>query len=75
MRATFSTWASEETNHASATIEVSLAHSVGNKTEQAYKRGTSLFKKRIALMDAWSRFCSKPVAKVDNNIVTFRGAR
>lgn len=73
MRAAFSTFASEETNHAPHTIEVSLAHSIGSQTEQAYKRGTPLFKKRVALMSDWSRFCSKPVAKAADNVVTFHG--
>jgi integrase len=76
MRATFSTWASEETAHAPHTIEVSLAHAVGNEVERSYKRGTPLFKKRVQLMADWSRLCSsKPVAKVADNVVPIRGAR
>ena len=74
-RAAFSTWASEQTAHASATIEVSLAHSVGKETEKAYKRG-DMIAKRKQLMEAWGKFCaSKPVAKVTDNVVPIRGAR
>lgn len=75
MRAAFSTWASEQTAHASATIEVSLAHSVGNETEKAYKRG-DMIAKRKQLMEAWAKFCaSKPVAAKSDNVVPIRGAR
>jgi integrase len=58
-RATFKTWASEETNFPNELSEMALAHTVGNKVEQAYRRGTG-FKKRIALADAWASYCSKP---------------
>jgi hypothetical protein len=35
---------------------MSLAHTVGNRVEAAYKR-TDLLQKRQALMADWSRFC------------------
>jgi integrase len=74
-RAAFSTWASECSNHASHTIEVSVAHAVGNETEKAYRRG-DLLAKRKQLMEAWGRYCvSKPVAAKGNNVVTMQGAR
>jgi integrase len=74
-RAAFSTWASEQTAHASATIEVSLAHSVGKETEKAYKRG-DMIAKRKQLMEAWGKYCvSKPVAAKGDNVVPIRGAR
>jgi integrase len=55
-RATFRTWAAEETTHDASAVEFSLAHSVGSKLEQAYQRGT-MFEKRRALMDSWAVFC------------------
>jgi integrase len=55
-RATFKTWASEETDFDRDTIEAALAHVIGNKTEAAYQRGT-LFGKRRKLMEAWTAYC------------------
>jgi integrase len=55
-RATFKTWASDETSFPNELIEVAMAHTVGSKAEQAYQRG-DLFEKRRKLMDAWSAFC------------------
>jgi integrase len=55
-RATFKTWASEETDFGRDTIEAALAHVIGNKTEAAYQRGT-LFGKRRDLMKAWAAYC------------------
>jgi hypothetical protein len=34
---------------------MALAHKVGDDTEQAYRRGTAL-KKRRQLMEAWGRY-------------------
>jgi integrase len=55
-RATFKTWATEETRHAREVIELSIAHTVTNKVEAAYLRGDLLVKRR-KLMDDWERFC------------------
>jgi integrase len=54
-RSTFSDWVAEQTNSPSEVREMSLAHTVNSKVEQAYRRG-DLFQKRRDLMDAWSRF-------------------
>jgi len=58
-RATFRTWAQEQTNFPWELAEMSLGHKVGTKVERAYARGDS-FKKRIAIMQAWSNFCERP---------------
>ena len=71
-RATFKTWASEITNFQSDIIEMSLAHKVGSKVEQAYQRGT-LFAKRRALMEAWGSYVERPSTDVEN-IIPFREA-
>ncbi len=55
-RSSFRDWASERTSFAHEACEAALAHSIGNKTEAAYRRG-DLFEKRCALMDAWADFC------------------
>jgi integrase len=74
-RSCFSDWAHEATAHASHTIEISLAHSVGNEAEKAYRRGPMLAKRK-QLMEAWGKYCvSKPVLAKSDNVVTLRGAR
>jgi integrase len=72
MRSAFSDWAHEQTAHANHTIEISLAHSVGNATEKAYRRG-DMFKKRVRLMEEWARYCSSPpVQAAADNVVAIR---
>jgi integrase len=58
-RATFKTWASERTSFQNEIAEAALAHIIGNKVEQAYRRG-DLFEKRRRLMDTWAKFCEQP---------------
>jgi hypothetical protein len=62
-RSTFKDWASDETEFQNEIIELALAHTVGNKVEQAYRRGAGL-KKRFALMEAWQFFCDSDSGKV-----------
>jgi integrase len=57
-RSTFKDWASDETEFQNEIIELALAHTVGNKVEQAYRRGAGL-KKRFALMSAWELHCER----------------
>jgi integrase len=64
-RATFKTWANETTSYPNDAIEISLAHAVGNKVEQAYQRG-DLLERRRQLMNAWAGHCASPAA---NNVV------
>jgi hypothetical protein len=54
-RATFKTWATEYTNFPREVVEMALAHTVENKTEEAYWRG-DLFEKRTRAMRAWAEF-------------------
>lgn len=55
-RSTFRDWASEETNFQNEVCEQALAHTIGNLTEAAYRRG-NLFGKRRELMQAWANYC------------------
>jgi len=55
-RASFKTWATEQTHYPRELIELCLAHQIGNQVEQAYLRGDALDKRR-ALMDEWEQFC------------------
>jgi integrase len=67
-RATFRTWAGEETLHQREVIEMSLAHTVGNEVERSYNRG-KLLEKRFALMNDWAAFCTGVAA---NNVVRLK---
>lgn len=54
-RSSFRDWAGDETRFEREIAEMALAHKVGDETEQAYRRGNAL-KKRRQLMDAWGRY-------------------
>lgn len=69
-RSAFRDWAGNETHFAREVAEAALAHVVGDKAEQAYRRGDALEKRR-ELMDAWARYC-EPKA---GNVLNFRTAR
>jgi integrase len=69
-RSSFSDWAHDRSAFNNHVIELSLAHSVGNAVEQAYRRG-DLFDKRRKLMEAWSAFCTTAPA-VGGEIVPLR---
>lgn len=56
-RSTFRDWAGDETHFQRETIELALAHAIDDDTEEAYRRGTALAKRR-KLMDAWAKYCS-----------------
>jgi integrase len=59
-RATFKTWASESTSFQNEIVEAALAHTIGGKVEQAYRRG-DLYEKRRRLMQAWANFSTQPM--------------
>jgi integrase len=56
-RSTFRDWAAEQTAFPSEVAEAALAHTIGDKTEAAYRRG-DLFEKRRRLMQQWAAFCT-----------------
>ena len=73
-RATFKTWASELTSSHNEIVEASLAHTIGGKVEQAYRRG-DLFEKRRRLMQQWAAFClSAPAQERRGNVTPLRGS-
>ncbi len=55
-RSTFRDWAAELTDHPREVAEAALAHTVGDATERAYRRGDALEKRR-RLMEDWTAFC------------------
>lgn len=56
-RSSFRDWAGEMTNFPRDVAEMCLAHTVGDMTERAYRRGDALSKRR-ELMEAWANFCA-----------------
>jgi integrase len=70
-RATFKTWASERTGFQNEIVEASLAHVVGGKVEQAYRRG-DMFEKRRRLMQQWATFCTAPAQERHHNVTALR---
>ena len=54
-RSSFRDWAGEVTDFPREVAEAALAHTVGDETERAYRRGDALEKRR-ALMEAWGAF-------------------
>jgi integrase len=63
-RSAFSDWAGETTEFAREIVEAALAHTVGDATERAYRRGDALERRR-KLMEAWEAFCLTPIQEVD----------
>ena len=58
-RSTFRDWVAECTAHSREVAEMALAHAIGDKTEEAYRRG-DLFEKRRRLMNEWADYCNQP---------------
>ncbi|WP_374307224.1 hypothetical protein [Methylocella sp.] len=52
-RSSFRDWAGNETHFARELAEAALAHVIGDKAEQSYRRSDALEKRR-ALMEAWA---------------------
>jgi integrase len=67
-RSAFRDWCGNETSYPREIAEGALAHAAGDATEQAYRRGDALEKRR-ALMEAWAQFCDP---KSVGNVVTLR---
>lgn len=58
-RSSFRDWAGDCTEFPREVAQAALAHAVGDKAEQAYRRGDALAKRR-ALMDAWATYIIAP---------------
>jgi integrase len=71
-RSTFSDWCAERTATPAEVREMALAHAVGDKTEEAYRRG-DLFDKRRELMTQWAKFIETPPATA--KVISLRGKR
>ena len=67
-RSSFRDWAGNVTSSPREVTETALAHVIGDKAEQAYRRSDALDKRR-KLMDAWASFCEP---KATSNVVELR---
>jgi integrase len=67
-RSSFRDWAGNVSNFPRELIETALAHVIGDKAEQAYRRSDALEKRR-KLMEAWAAYCSAPL---EEKILAFR---
>jgi integrase len=67
-RSSFRDWAGNVSNFPREITETALAHVIGDKAEQAYRRSDALEKRR-KLMDAWSAYCEP---KGEGNVVQMR---
>lgn len=73
-RATFKTWAGEETPTPREVVEASMAHGIiSDKVEAAYRRA-DFFSKRRTLMDAWAKYAG-PTKGPGGKVIEFYGAR
>ncbi len=67
-RSSFRDWAGNETPFPREIAEHALAHVIGNKAEQAYRRSDALARRR-ELMAAWGRHCE---GAAGDNVLTFK---
>jgi integrase len=58
-RSSFRDWAGNVSDFPREVVETALAHVIGDKAEQAYRRSDALEKRR-KLMDEWAAYCSTP---------------
>jgi integrase len=65
-RSSFRDWAGNVSSFPREVVETALSHVIGDKAEQAYRRGDALEKRR-KLMEAWASYCEP---KVRSNVVT-----
>ena len=57
VRSGFMDWASETTAYPKEVRDMALAHAVGDKVEEAYRRG-DLYQKRVSIMEDWATYCA-----------------
>jgi integrase len=67
-RSSFRDWAGNVSSFPREVVETALAHVIGDKAEQAYRRSDALEKRR-KVMEAWASYCEP---KPSDNIVVIR---
>ena len=67
-RSSFRDWCGNETHFPRELAEHALAHVIGDKAEQAYRRSDALARRR-ELMNAWANFCERGAS---DNVLTLK---
>jgi len=67
-RSSFRDWAGNVSSFPREVVETALAHVIGDKAEQAYRRSDALEKRR-KLMEAWGAYCEP---KATANVIQIR---
>lgn len=68
-RSSFRDWTAECTSFDREVAEMALAHSVGDETEQAYRRA-DLLDKRRRLMRTWTQYCAgEPITDAATSLI------
>jgi integrase len=62
-RSSFRDWAGNVSSTPREVVETALAHVIGDKAEQAYRRRDALEKRR-KLMEAWAAYCERPAGNI-----------
>ena len=70
-RSSFKDWCSELTSYPREVSEMALAHAIGDKVEEAYRRG-DLFEKRRRAMEDWGMFCDTPYRPKTGDVVDLK---
>ncbi len=68
-RSSFRDWAGNVSNFSREITETALAHIIGDKAEQACRRGDALEKQR-KLMEAWAQYCE---TRISANVLQILG--
>jgi integrase len=71
-RATFKTWAAEQTNYAHEIVEACLTHTIADKLERAYRRGDFLHRRALLMRD-WAAFCNGRAVPQEPSVVALHG--
>jgi integrase len=70
-RSTFRDWAGNRTHYPRELAEHALAHTIGDRAEQAYRRDDALERRR-PMMEEWAAFCGGPdEAQNAQNVLPF----
>lgn len=70
-RSTFADWAAEQTAYPVELREMALAHTLGNKTREAYQRG-DMMERRRAMMGDWATYLT--TIPTSASVIQLRGA-
>lgn len=73
-RSTFRDWCAECTNYPSEVAKKALAHTLGDKVEEAYQRG-DLLEKRRRLMQEWNKYCNTIQTDKKGEVVPLRASK